>query len=304
LISVDAALIFGRWITLGAATIISGGALFRLYGLPPSYASAHETWLRRLIQVAAAIVITGIFLLLVGESVEMTGAFGDGVQPNALWGVATDTYFGAVWCVQLVLALAVTLLSLNQLNRIWLALAGAALVSSFAWMGHGGEGGALHQWADVVHLLAAAAWLGALAPLFILALRASPYAHRSEAEALLFGMQRFSTIGPIVVAALVLTGLINAWFLIGPTHLMSALSSAYGVLLAAKLVLLAAMLGLAALHRFALTPSLKRELTTDGSIGALSPRLRWSLAIEAALGLLVLGAAAWLGATSPPAMGN
>ena len=70
-----------------------------------------------------------------------------------------------------------------------LAGLGGAAAASFAWTGHGADG-RVHTGADVVHLLAAMIWLGALPVLAILVLD-----RRDPARASL-ALHGFSAIGP------------------------------------------------------------------------------------------------------------
>ena len=51
------------------------------------------------------------------------------------------------------------------------------------------------------------------------------------------GLEGFSATGTIVVVAIVATGLINGWLLVGPAALRPALATLYGQLLLAGLVL-------------------------------------------------------------------
>ena len=132
----------------------------------------------------------------------------------------------------------------------------ARLVALLAWSGHGaageGEAGSLQLLADLIHLLAAGAWVGALAAFLALVLTrlaADDLATEDMdrvmlAEEALWG---FSLVGTIIVALLILTGTVNGWFLVGPGNIASLGQSSYGLLLIAKLVLFGGMLGLAAL---------------------------------------------------------
>lgn len=80
-----------------------------------------------------------------------------------------------------------------------------------------------------------------------------------------FRLVRFSAIGLSVVAALLLSGLINTWFLIGPSRWRSLLATAYGVVLLIKLGLFGMMLVLAALNRYRAAPALGAALDTRRS---------------------------------------
>jgi copper resistance protein D len=68
--------------------------------------------------------------------------------------------------------------------------------------------------------------------------------------------------------------------------------------MAAKLVLFAAMLSLAANNRWRLTPALKRTSVSGDSEGSWT-RLRISVALEGAAGATVLALVAWLGTLAP-----
>ncbi len=120
----------------------------------------------------------------------------------------------------------------------WLALALAGgYLASLALVGHAADGQGAERFlritTDVVHLLAAGAWLGALpglAVLFAGALRASSAASLSIAAR---AARRFSTLGIASVGALLLSGLGNAWYLVGDVPAL--LGTPYGQLLVAKI---------------------------------------------------------------------
>jgi putative copper resistance protein D len=69
--------------------------------------------------------------------------------------------------------------------------------------------------------------------------------------------RRFSMLGVISVVALVLTGLVNTWYLVD--NVPALLGTDYGWLLLAKVALFAMMLILAATNRWRLTPRLATE---------------------------------------------
>ncbi len=92
--------------------------------------------------------------------------------------VLTRTRFGQIWVLRFVLAVVLAvLLLMPQSWRGWLWRWGglafaAAMLASLAWAGHGGatpgRPGDLHLAADMLHLLAAGAWVGSLIPLALL----------------------------------------------------------------------------------------------------------------------------------------
>src|SRR5262249_25090795 len=104
-------------------------------------------------------------------------------------------------------------------------------------------------------------------------------------------------MGYIAVAALIGSGLINAWMLVGsPGKLVT---TRYGQLLLLKLSLLVGMLALAALNRFRFVPSLL--VAREGAQPAASPLLRLQRNVlgEQVLGLAVVLVVGFLGTTQP-----
>ena len=139
-----------------------------------------------------------------------------------------------------------------------------------------------------MHLLAAGGWLGGLAP-FILCLRQSRD-HRLRADIGL-ALRRFSGIGHFAVTFIVLTGVINTALTLRAWPI--DFSSPYQALLAAKIVVVAAMIGIALFNRYVLTPKLKRN--GDASLAALTI----NSAAELALGAVVLALVSLLGLLAP-----
>lgn len=182
---------------------------------------------------------------------------------------------------------------------------GAVALASLAWTGHGaaddGSGGMIHLTADIVHLLAAGLWVGALAGLLLILMRTGGAGiDRAENIALAHrALVRFSSIGTGSVALIVLSGVLNSWFLVGLANVASLASSRYGQLLMLKLVVFTGMIGLAGLNRFRLTPAIAPLSGVAVVVGLRS--LRRSVAAEATLALTVLALVAWLGTLAPPA---
>ena len=175
---------------------------------------------------------------------------------------------------------------------------GAVILVTFAWTGHGGDGeGAMariHMTGDVLHLLAAGMWLGALAVLAQLVVRCVRDPDPATVAQLDRGLTWFSGVGPGAVAVLVATGAVNVWVLAGPQNILTLGTNAWGVTLLVKLALFVGMLALAALNRWRLAPGLAAN--APGALAAL----RRSVLAETALGILVLVVVSWLGTLPPP----
>jgi copper resistance protein D len=170
------------------------------------------------------------------------------------------------------LALAAFAISLNPRYRV-LALTGAAIASiSFSGIGH------VHASPNsaptlllCIHLLCAAFWLGALAPLLIVGRGGNDSQIAAVAA-------RFGKLALGLVVLLLSAGAALLWTLIG--NGMQFWNSDYGRLMVLKLLAVAALLSIAALNKLYLTPRLlngdakamiqfRRTVHTELVIGAL-----------------------------------
>lgn len=261
------------------AVAIVGGSSLALARVP----AAH--WPRGVMVGAALIGVTGVGAWLAAQAVAVADL-------SALPDVATGTGFGRAALARGLILLIAAGVALGPQPR-WrlLAALGGVAAASFAWTGHGTVGGPAHLFADIVHVVAATIWLGALPVLGLLALDARE--PRRAAEAL----RGFSAIGPTLVALILASGLANSWTLVGPDHVLDLTATTYGQLLAAKLALFLLMLGLAAANRWSLTPALDRAIAA----GEPPPRaLIASLWLETLAGAAVLALVAVMGTLPPP----
>lgn len=299
-----AAVILFRFLQYSGAMVLLGSPLFFLYGVPA--AATSFAWPRRLLAVSATLVLAGALLGLVGQTGVLAGSLSEGLQPENLAAAITQMSFGASAMVRAAVAACLLLLLalVTPSRALWTGYAagGAIICASFAWMGHAaameGPAGLIHLAGDIVHALAAAVWVGALVA-FAFLLRPGPGDARNE-KALYDSLRRFSGIGSVTVALIVLSGLVNSWFLVGPQMVFDLWTMAYGQVLLLKLLAFGGMLGLAAANRYRLTPALGRALETGASRAAALAALRRSLIIETLTAFVVLGLVAWLG-TLPPA---
>lgn len=295
--------VLARLLAFAAGAALFGAPLFALYsGVAPPR-------LRPLLTLAGACAAMAAAAALVTTTGEMAGDPRAGLDPATLRDVIVGGGFGYSIAVRLVAGLAaLTFVSIFAGGRrLWAlcVLFGGLALASLAWAGHGaadeGASGLVHLTADVTHLLAAGVWLGALAAFLLLLSSPRAKAEADVVAALHGALRGFSGVGSAVVATIVATGLVNSWFLVGPNHLKGLVETTWGRLLLVKLVLFAGMLGLAAANRFRLTPAL--EAAIPQAPRAALAALRRSVALETALGLLVLALVAALGVQSPPAAG-
>jgi putative copper resistance protein D len=220
-----------------------------------------------------------------------------------LWGMGV----GAAWLVRMAaLITALLFLSLGR-RRPSIALcgvagAGAVALGSLAWVGHGamdeGAVGWGHLAADIVHLLAAGIWLGALLALVLLVMRRAGHVDPNHLDLSLRALAGFSTTGSLAVGAIIVSGIVNLWLVVGPANILALPGSLYGRLMIAKLALFVAMLGLAAANRFRLVPAFEAGIAARDHRRALGT-LRCGLAVEAGCGVAIVMLVAWLGTLEP-----
>ena len=148
----------------------------------------------------------------------------------------------------------------------------------------------LSQLADLVHLGAMTVWIGGLAMLLVGVLP------RRDAGELIRVVPRYSTLAMVSVGAVVLSGSVLAWELLGPIGNIT--STTYGHLLMLKVALLA-VIGIAAFgsktwvgHRLDYAVVLRRESTMVRSFIV-------SVAAETALVVAVLAVASFLVTADP-----
>ncbi|QUJ78221.1 CopD family protein [Sulfitobacter albidus] len=267
----------------GAALLAMGSVLFTV--IFASYADASVLRLARRIAIGAAVAGLVVLALRFGiRAARISGMGFEGAVDPMMLGFVWQSPLGdaAIWRgLGEVSVLAVLIPGLGR----WIAVAGSfAIAGSFAQIGHslGDPRGALAI-ALVIHILAAALWIGALAPL-----------HRAVGVARGAGLlHHFGKVALYGVAVLVATGFALAWMLVGT--LLALVSTAYGLGLLVKVLIVCGLLGIAALNKLWLVPALGA-----GRPGA-KRALRRSISVEMiAVVLILLATASLTTVTTPP----
>ncbi len=310
-------MIYIRAIHFAATLMASGVVVFIVFVAAPALAGAHDDKTLRA-ELWPKLAFVGWFNLvlaigsgaawLVLTASAMSGTPAMDMSREVLWTVLTQTHYGSAAIVRFVaagvLAMAFALLLSGQ-DRIWAGavavLAAAVLAGAIAFTGHaiGAQGaeGLIHPAADVLHLLAAAAWVGALLPLALLLGAAGKERNSPGTLALARAATlRFSALGVISVGTLLVTGIINTWYLVGSVDALTG--TLYGQLLMAKIALFLAMVAIAAVNRQWLTPRLAQN---ESDARQALARLRRNALVEALAGLAVICIVAEIG-TKPPAI--
>jgi len=276
------------------------GLLCLLFGVPATMVLLGarvpaERARRPILLLALASVPTTAagFLLLVAR---MAGVDLHELDPALVAEVLTGSALGwAAIARMLGLVAALAMLMQRRTHFVWLLLPTVIAWGSLAWSGHAAASesmlGMIRLAVDVVHLLAASIWLGALAFFLFMLSQTGPAEPGARAPS------RFSGLGSALVALLVATGIGNLLFLSGPRQWGALGLTPYGLLLITKIGLFCAMLGLAAGNRFVLVPRLLQAQAG----AALDARraMQISIALEMMLGAGVLGVVAVLGLLDP-----
>jgi len=254
-----------------------------------------------------AVVTGGAWLVIVGS--QMSGMPLAGVvQSGVVKIVLTQTRFGVAWLIRaaLLVVLAGCLALQSRTRRQvtgWIGLlAAAAFIATLAWAGHGAATeqvpfDALHLPADILHLLATGAWLGALLPLAIMLSAVGREGSPDEVAVAQAATLRFSTIALASVGTLLVTGIVNAWFLSG--SIPALLGTQYGQLLLVKVLLFATMIAVASRNRRRFIPALTAA-ASDAAVRLRAVRqLKSNVSIEASIGILVLAIVGTMGILPP-----
>jgi putative copper export protein/mono/diheme cytochrome c family protein len=286
-----------RAVSVAALLSVLGCLTFRVFvaarvvdRMPP--ATAHRTR-RHLILITRLSAMTGLLAMLVWlalQAADMASARSGGQALAAVPAVLLHTDFGHVLLLQLA-ALAGTAAVLGRTDhrlrqRIALALAAVALALQ-AGHSHAASmvgGPSLLLAADVVHLLAAGAWIGGLLPLLLLVHDAPPKTGALAAR-------WFSPLGKCCVVALAVTALFQGWVLVA--SIPGLVGTAYGWMVGVKLALFGVLFAFALANRYWLAPALLPD-----HLAAKRP-LVCSIAVQTGFGLAIIAAAAVLSSLAP-----
>ena len=222
------------------------------------------------------------------------------VPPRDAWrgiSAAFETDAGAAFAVRisLVAALAWVVFMAKRSDEWRWSLSSLLLLGLLATWAYAGHSRSM-RWPvlgvplDVAHHAAAAAWIGGLAIIGLIAVRESDLDELSQI------VNRFAKVAATSVAVIVGTGVLQAIRLVGsPTRLLAA---DHGKYLLVKVLVLGAMLKVADINR-------QRVSRRFNSNGATTPRvvenLRRAMGTELAVGLMVIGVTAAM-VVSPPAV--
>ena len=288
-------------VALRAAAFLAGAIAFGLpiYRLHAGQSAARD---RVALIAAASILLLAALITSASFSAQVFGGWAEGLRASNLQAALTGLPTGQGLVLRMVVSALAVGWATGGLGRpggaAFMALLGGTGAASFALTGHGastpGSLGLVHLAADAVHLLFASIWIGAL---FVLcaALRRRATGVSSD---LVDRLDRFGALGAAAVAALLVSGLANAAFILGEDGAATLLSQPYGRLLIAKIAIFVAMTAIACINRFILTSRLRAAAgPADKEIA--HTQLKRSISLETALALLAILAVAIMGRLPP-----
>jgi putative copper export protein/mono/diheme cytochrome c family protein len=278
---------------LGTLTFTASVAPRAFAKMPAGTASALSRGLLLITRISVGVCALGTLCWLVLATSDIASAGSLREIAAALPTVTFDTAFGRLILAELaaLLALALVLARLSGARRTFLAL-GLAVLLIGLHAGHS-HAASMHEGlsfllvSDVVHLLAAGAWLGGLLPL-LLVVRAAPPAAGAMAA------RRFSPLGKACLYALTATAGFQGWVMIESVPRL--FGTAYGWMALVKLALFGVLFGFAWLSRYRLAPALLRANPAHAKRVLVR-----SIAVQTGFGVAIVAAAATL-SSLPPSM--
>lgn len=283
-----------RFLVDGSAVLLWGSSIYIATLIPHPLASILAKRLRYFDDVLIVIAAVATIATLPLHTGEIGAGWSDVLNATMMHDVLLDTSVGQAWQAQAVaVLLLVAALALPQsLFARATAFASGLLLASLALTGHAAmqEGwlGVIHSINDVMHVLSAGAWVGALVPLLPMLLLLGQPDHHATAY---IALRRFSTAGHVLVALVLASGVANTLLILG--HLPLDWSSPYQAMLALKIALVVCMICLAAINRYAFVPRLAHNQPE-----AIRAIRRATLA-EVSLGLVVIGLVSVFGMLEP-----
>ncbi|MGH3849540.1 MAG: copper resistance D family protein, partial [Pseudonocardiaceae bacterium] len=280
---------------LGMATLV-GGFFFLAFVWQ---AGAEEKSARRLLWLAWSVVLVSSVagIALAGLDRADRG-LGSGLWSSALIGDTLEGRFGRAWASRVILAVpafpllvALTMFGREAVAAIWWRLPAAAvgigLVRTPGFVSHAtfSEPAWLGTTVDLIHLTALSVWIGGLVMVIACVL---PLRRSADVAAV---MHRYSTVAFASVAAVVTTGTILAWQLVGTWS--SLVTTNYGQALVAKVAIVGLLLVVAQGSRRLVNQRLVPVLLGNSTSAKVAP-LMFSVGSEVVLAAAVLGVAALL----------
>ena len=275
-----------RFVHFCAVLLIFGISAFRPLLLAAQPSLEIDRRLHRFCRALAWLALASGLAWLLLTTHSMAGSWSETLDLDTLWLVLGSTFFGQVWAGHLLfnLMLLFALYATSRFKAPW-AFSGL-LLATLAPVGHGamldGWQGQLLMLNQLIHLVCVGAWVGGLSGLLLLL-------SRPKGRSVDLVLRRFSNLGFVLVAGIIVTGLINTRVLTGalwPTPLFEG----FALILLIKVTLVGVMLLLALFNLL---------MSRAGHLAIL----RTSVACEWLFGLAAVAAVSLLGTLAPLVVG-
>ena len=294
----DATAAMARWVALLGALVLVGSATFWLASAGPAL-RRHEVSGRTapwgLLLGAAVLTLgaLGAFLVIAARELPAGAA---GSLPFDLAAPFGDTSFANAMRLSLVAAAAATILAAGSLITrrrgtvalVALLVIGLVVLGGFSLAGHASAlGGPFNTLFDFAHLVAVAAWLGALPAVAVLFAGTSHRTDPALRRAVMgVALRRHGVLALMAAPIVALTGIANSPVVMGASR--NLVASDYGNLVLGKALLFAVAVGIGAANFFLVRRlAVRRLVLTIGAEGLVA-----ALAVLTAAGMLTVPAAA------------
>jgi copper transport protein len=281
-----------RWLTLLALLLVAGGFAYTPYAMsapalrPLRAATAGRRrqvlWLSLGLLCLALVAGAVLRTVETGIASALSGRFGIVVAGRAV----------------LMLILAGLLWRRCEETRL-VAIPGALLLLSQSALSHGAAevDWLLPTFTDWMHLTSAAIWLGGVAMLAVV-IAPCAVADRARLKELGIAIVKFSPYAVASVVVIYVTGLIQSIWLLG--SLDALVTTAYGRILAIKIVLALVLVGFGAFHQLFVAPDLQPQAGKSGARAQRSGKqFRTTIVAEAIVFVVLLAAAGGLTSLPP-----
>jgi copper transport protein len=285
--------------------LVVGGLVFVFWVTPPGLlGGAFE---RRVWRLVAGGLALGVLVGVLGILLQGAEAAGVSLWASLKWSIVSNVLssrFGWVWGVRAALfAVSLATLALRRRGayRGWLALVCAYGVATPALAGHASIQSPVWAFfpADVAHVLAASVWVGGIACIvFALPLATRAVAPERRTAMLVDVLARFSPLALAAVGVLAVTGVVQAYIDIRSVNALT--HTTYGELVLLKTGLLGMLIGLGAINRERVIPTLRRLHAAGSTPGDTGVLVRRTTRGELAAMVSVFTVTAALVAFAPP----
>lgn len=242
---------------------------------------------------------TGVGLMLVfASNIAMLAVQALRLETSAF--DAIQTTFGTTWLIRMIITIVLLGVwfwmdkkkQISKASHIPMLVLSLALIGTSTMIGHGAASGQIAAVVlDYIHNLVAAIWIGGIIYfVFILLPTFSKLENTEQEKMSLVMIPRFSIAFIIAVGVVIITGPTLMWLLESDVGVIR--ESLYGKLIIVKIAIAAIMIGLGGFFQYKVQKSGKNNLASKSL--SIHKKLKRTLKVDAALGIILLGVVALL----------